>query len=142
MALRVPKTGKANAVRLYQLALNKNPRSFLLWRSYLQWLGKEIGKSDPAYLRKEFDRATKIIGNHYKAAFVFEGFFELEPNPIRKIQTLKKALVSPLEDIDRIYDLAETYVQTSQELSFEILRQLVEEEGLTPTSSDPEGYMR
>lgn len=66
----------------------------------------------------------------------------METSPIRKIQTLKKALVSPLEDIDRIYDLAETYVQQSPELTFEVLRQLVEEEGLMPTSSDPEGYMQ
>ncbi len=75
LALKVPKTGKANAVRLYQMALSKNPRSISLWKSYLQWLGKEIGKSDPGYLRKEFDRAIKIIGNHYKAVFVFEGYF-------------------------------------------------------------------
>jgi hypothetical protein len=42
----------------------------------------------------------------------------MEPNPIRKYQTIKKALVSPLEDIDRIYDLAETYLQQSEDLSF------------------------
>lgn len=38
----------------YQLALVKNPRSIVLWQNYLGWLQKEICKSDPNYLKKEY----------------------------------------------------------------------------------------
>jgi hypothetical protein len=99
----------------------------------LGWLKKEICKSDPNYLKKEYDRATKIIGNHYKAAFIFENYFEMEQSCIKKFQCMKKALVSPLEEIDKIYDLVETYIEKSEDFTFEVLRQLAEEESLAPT---------
>jgi len=77
---RKRKCGKTVVIVLfrYQLALAQNPRSITLWRNYLSWLKKEICKSDPGYLRKEHDKAMKIIGNHYKAGFIFENAFNLE----------------------------------------------------------------
>ena len=53
---------------------------------------------------------------------------------------MKKALVSPLQDIDKIYDLAEDYIANSPDFTFEVLRQLAEEESLATTESDPHKY--
>jgi hypothetical protein len=36
------------------------------------WLKEVISKSDPNYLKGEFEKATKIIGTHYHADFIFE----------------------------------------------------------------------
>jgi hypothetical protein len=56
----------------YQIALVKNPRCINLWRKYLLWLKENISKSDPNYLKTEYEKATKIVGTHYHAAFIFE----------------------------------------------------------------------
>jgi len=55
----------------YQVALAKNPRCITLWRKYLDWLKKELIRSDPNYLRGQLENASKIVGNHYKAGFIF-----------------------------------------------------------------------
>ena len=55
---------------------------------------------------------------------------------------MKKALLSPLGGIDRIYDQVATYLDQSTELTFEALRELAKEEGLAPTSSQPVEYMK
>lgn len=39
--------------------------------------------------------------------------------------------MSPLEEIDKIYDLAVTFIENSPELTYEVLRQIAEEERLT-----------
>lgn len=49
----------------------------------------------------------------------------MEPSPLAKFAFMKKALVSPLKDIDRIYNLISSYILESQELTFEVLRHLV-----------------
>jgi hypothetical protein len=46
----------------------------------------------------------------------------METNPINKYQTMKRALVSPLEKIDMIYDLIANWLDTSDQLNLEILR--------------------
>lgn len=53
----------------------KNSRCIQLWKSYLNWLKCNISKSDPNYLKAEYEKATKIIGTHYYAGFVFEEYF-------------------------------------------------------------------
>lgn len=50
---------------------------------------------------------------------------------------MKKALVTPLEDLDKIYDIVQTYLANSEDFTFEILRQLADEEKLPATESDP-----
>jgi len=87
------------------VALAKNPRCLSLWRKYLDWLMKELTKSDPNYLRNQLENASKVIGNHPKAAFLFEYYAEVEPSPPKTYHMLKKAIVSPLQDIDRIRTL-------------------------------------
>ena len=52
--------------------------------------------SDPLYLRNQVENASKIVGNHYKAGFVFRYYVELETNPEKKYQMFKKAMVSPI----------------------------------------------
>jgi hypothetical protein len=103
-----PTPSECNPLHLlhrYHVALAKNPRCIVLWRKYLDWLKKELIKSDPNYLREQIENALKIVSNHYKAAFVFEDYCEVEPNIVKRYHMLKKAMVSPLEDIDRIREL-------------------------------------
>lgn len=114
----------------YQLALAQNPRSITLWKNYLSWLKKEICKSDPGYLKKEHDKAIKIIGNHFKAGFIFEAAFNLEPSPAAKYLILKKGLVSPLKEIDLIYDLAASWLDSS-DLPLSDLVAIAQQEGVT-----------
>jgi len=78
------------------------------------WLKEMISKSDPNYLKGEFEKATKIIGTHYNADFIFEEYFALETDVLKKYQTMKKALVSPLKEIDRIYDIVASCIDDSQ----------------------------
>jgi hypothetical protein len=40
---------------------------------------------------------------------------------------MKKALVSPLKEIDRIYDTIAAYIDASQDLNIEVLKQLAQE---------------
>ncbi len=112
------------------MALAQNPRSITLWLNYLTWLQKEICKSDPGYLKKEYDKAIKIIGHHYQAGFIFETAFHLEDSPLAKYLILKKALVSPLKDLDLIYDLAASWLD-SDTLSIQILVTLAQQEGIS-----------
>lgn len=55
---------------------------------------------------------------------------------------MKKALVSPLQDLDKIYDTIATYVETSPELTIEVLKSIVEDENLPFTENDPEGFQK
>ena len=48
----------------------------------------------------------------------------MEPNPLAKFALMKKALVSPLKDIDRIYNIISSYLLESEDLSFDVLRHL------------------
>ncbi len=121
----------------YQLALAQNPRSITLWKNYLCWLKKEICKSDPGYLKKELDKAIKIVGNHFKAGFIFESAFNLEELPSAKYLILKKAMVSPLQDIDLIYDLGASWLD-GVEVTFPILAALVQQEGINCEQSETE----
>lgn len=114
----------------YQFALAQNPRSITLWKNYLSWLQKEICKSDPGYLKREHDKAIKIIGNHYKAGFIFETAFNLEESPQGKYLILKKALVSPLKELDLIYDLGASWLD-SETISIQNLVILSQQEGIT-----------
>jgi hypothetical protein len=43
------------------------------------------------------EKASKIVGTHYHADFIFEEYFKLEEDPLKKYNMMKKALVSPLK---------------------------------------------
>ena len=79
------------------MAVSKNPRCISLWERYLTWLKKSISKADPNYLKNEFEKATRIVGNHFKAGFVFREYLSLEKDVIKKYLMYKKAMISPLE---------------------------------------------
>ena len=109
--VKMPK-GKVNTLKMYayckgryQVALAKNPKCITLCKSYLDWLRKELVRSDPNYLKNQIEATTKSIGHHYKAAFVFQYYFEIETNVIKKYNMMKKAMVSPLENIETIYQI-------------------------------------
>lgn len=57
---------------------------------------KELKRSDPNYLRNQLESASKMIGNHFKAGFVFDYYMEMEEDVGKRFSMLKRAMVSPL----------------------------------------------
>ena len=47
----------------------------------------------------------RIIGNLYHSGFVYEMYGNLEKNLQKKYEILKKGLVSPIENIDKIKEM-------------------------------------
>lgn len=53
---------------------------------------------------------------------------------------MKKALVSPLKEIDRIYDTIAAYIDSSGDLTIDVLRQLAQEENLSVNAHDADSF--
>jgi hypothetical protein len=73
----------------------------------------------------------KIIGHHYKAGFIFEAAFRLEGISTAKYTIIKKALVSPIQELDLLYDLGVSWLDDPASLPLSELLTVAQQEGVT-----------
>ncbi len=78
---------------LYQSALAKSPKSFVLWTAYLA----HLKANEPATLPQELRRAVEEVGLHVLSSSIYEMHLEVVPDPFeKKLELYLKALARPI----------------------------------------------